>query len=81
METREWFEQFQRQLEQRGEQRARLQTVARLFEKRLGRSLSEPERAALAERLDRLGEDRVEDVVLSFSAEALGNWLADPAAS
>jgi hypothetical protein len=28
--------------------------------------------------LDRLGEERVEEVILSSSSDALGIWLADP---
>lgn len=76
METREWFEQFQRQIEDR----TRLQVIARICEKRLGRALAETERATLAERLDRLGEDRVDDVLVSFSDSALAAWLGDPAA-
>jgi hypothetical protein len=33
---------------------------------------------AFADRLDRRGEERVEEVVLSSSSEALGIWLAEP---
>jgi flagellar biosynthesis/type III secretory pathway protein FliH len=57
-----------------------LQTTAKLFEKRLGRSLDEAERKTLAERLGRLGLDRVDDVVLSLSADAVARWLTDPSA-
>jgi hypothetical protein len=93
METREWFEQFQQQLREQGRKQGqtqgqaqgqaqgRMQVLARQFEKRLGRALGETERAALAERLDRLGAERVGDVVLLLSAEALAAWLADPAAT
>jgi hypothetical protein len=77
METREWFEQYLRQIEDRGQ----LRVIARLIGKRLGRSLTEAERAMLAERLDRLGGERIDDVVLSFSTDALAAWLADPSAT
>jgi hypothetical protein len=59
----------------------RLDALARLFEKRLGRPLREAERTVVAERLKRLGEDRLDEVVLDFGAEALANWLSDPAAN
>ncbi|XXY50051.1 hypothetical protein WME91_02730 [Sorangium sp. So ce269] len=66
---------------QRGEQLGRLQMAARVCAIRLGRPLTEVETAALAERLERLHEDRVGEAVLSFSADALAGWLADPNAS
>jgi hypothetical protein len=31
-----------------------------------------------AKQIDRLGAERVEDVMASFSADALHGWLADP---
>jgi cation transport regulator ChaB len=54
-----------------------LETVARLCGRRLGRSLTEAEHVVIADRLNRLGEERVEDVILSSSADALAIWLAD----
>ena len=92
METREWFEQLQKQLREEGVAqglsrgreegfaRGRLQAVSRLAEKRLRRPLVEIERRALAERIDRLGDDRVDEVLLAFSPATLGAWLADPSA-
>jgi hypothetical protein len=56
----------------------RLETMARLCQRRLGRPLTEIDNAALADRIDRLGEERVEDVILSSSTDALSAWLADP---
>jgi hypothetical protein len=50
------------------------------YERRLGRSLTAEEHHALLDRFTRLGSDRIGDVVLDLSAEALGAWLADPAA-
>ncbi|KYF62260.1 hypothetical protein [Sorangium cellulosum] len=64
-----------------GQQLGQLQMTARLCAIRLGRPLTEAETAALAERLDRLREDRVGEVVLSSSAEALAAWLSDPDAT
>ncbi|WP_437282942.1 hypothetical protein WME90_20930 [Sorangium sp. So ce375] len=64
-----------------GEQLGQLQMTARLCALRLGRPLTEAETAALAERLDRLREDRVGEVVLSFSADALAAWLSEPNAT
>lgn len=88
METREWFEQLQRRTKEegveqglaRGRKQGQLQAVARLVEKRLRRPLADADRSVLAERLDRLGEDRIDDVILSSSAETLAAWLADPLA-
>jgi hypothetical protein len=76
-EIQEWFKQQQQRIRDEG----RMQTLARQFERRLGRSLAEGERKVLAERLDRLGEDRVDDALFALAGEALAAWLADPAAS
>jgi hypothetical protein len=97
MEIQKWFEQYKRQLQEEGRKlgrdegrklgrdegldAGRLDALARLFEKRLGRPLREAERTVVAERLKRLGEDRLDEVVLDFGAEALANWLSDPAAN
>jgi hypothetical protein len=37
-------------------------------------------REQLVDRLDRLGPERLGDVVLDLDASALAAWLADPAA-
>jgi hypothetical protein len=55
--------------------------MSHMAERRLGRPLQQAEQAMLAQRLERLGAARVEDVILSFSADALAAWLADPSAS
>ncbi len=92
METREWFEQLQTQLREEGVAqgqargreegftRGRLQAVSRLMEKRLLRPLTEAERRTLAERIARLGDDRVDEVLLAFSPATLSAWLSDPSA-
>jgi len=57
-----------------------LAPLAHLFERRLGRRLCDKERRELEERLDRLGPERLGDVVLDLDAKALAAWLADPEA-
>jgi len=55
-----------------------LAPLAHQFERRLARPLRDEERRALAEGLERLGPDRLGDVVLDLDAKALAAWLADP---
>ncbi len=57
---------------------ARLGVLAGQFKKRLGRDLTTLERGVLVARLQRLGADRLSDVVLDTQGEALALWLADP---
>jgi len=57
-----------------------LRTLERQFEKRLGHPLSPEERATLGERVERLGDDRIDEVLFSLSAASTAAWLADPAA-
>ena len=80
-EIQDWFEQYQGKVRDEGVKLGRAGTFARHFERRLGRALSDEERKALAERLDRLGEDRVDDALFGLASEALAAWLSDPAAS
>nr|MCU0687976.1 hypothetical protein [Polyangiaceae bacterium] len=54
-----------------GREKGREQECERLYERRLGRALSEGERAVLRERWGRLSEDRLLDLALDSSAEAL----------
>jgi flagellar biosynthesis/type III secretory pathway protein FliH len=56
----------------------RHRAMARLFEKRLGRAMTGEEHSALDARFDRLGEDRLDEVVLALAGDALTSWLADP---
>jgi hypothetical protein len=81
METREWFEQYKKQVRDEGRDEGRVGILTRQFATRLGRALSETERAVVSERVRALGEDRMSNVVLSLSGEALASWLADPTAS
>ncbi|WP_437677263.1 hypothetical protein [Sorangium sp. So ce131] len=87
-EAQQWFEQFMQSLRDEArrevlEERIKegeISVIARQFERKLGRSLAEVEHAVLAERFDRLGLDRLDDVRLELSADALAAWLTDPAA-
>jgi hypothetical protein len=51
------------------------------FERRLGRALTTEEQQVLNDRFARTGPDRLGDVVLDLSPEALAAWLADPTAT
>jgi hypothetical protein len=57
-----------------------LKPLLHLFERKLGRPLTNEENHLLRDRFGRLGPGRVGDVVLDLSSEALAAWLADPAA-
>jgi hypothetical protein len=46
--------------------------------RRAGRPLTEAEQATLLTRFDRVGPDRLGDVVLDFTPAELAAWLADP---
>jgi hypothetical protein len=58
-----------------------LMPLLHLVERRLGRALTPDEHHALRERFNRLGSNRLGDVVLDLSADALAAWLADPNAA
>ncbi|WP_148313262.1 hypothetical protein [Sorangium cellulosum] len=86
MEIQEWFKSYQAEQRQLGldegkrlglDEGKRL-ALARLFEKRLGRAMTDDERSTLAERLARLGEERLDEVVLTLDGETLAAWLANP---
>jgi hypothetical protein len=72
------IQKFYEEITQKMELKGRVATHASLLAKRLGRPLSDAEHAVLTERLDRLGEDRIFDLVLTHDGEALAAWLADP---
>jgi len=63
-----------------GEDRGCERMLVRLVARRLGRPLTGSERTTLVERQEALGEERLDDVLLSFGPEALAAWLADPTA-
>ncbi len=52
--------------------------LVRLCVRRLGRALTPGEEVALAARLERVGPDRLADVVLDSAPAELAAWLADP---
>jgi predicted transposase YdaD len=54
-----------------------LKPFERLLERRVGRALSEAEHRTLSERVATLGPDRLSDVALELSGEALAAWLND----
>lgn len=64
----------------RGVDRGRTNAYARWFARALGRPLSEREIATLAQRIEVLGMDRLDDVYFNSSRDALAAWLADPTA-
>ena len=55
--------------------------LVHLFERRLRRPLDETEHDTLRTRLRTLGPNRLGDVVLDLTPDALAAWLADPAAT
>ncbi|WP_437677374.1 hypothetical protein [Sorangium sp. So ce131] len=88
MEIQEWFKTYQAEQRQLGldegkrlglDEGKRL-ALARLFEKRLGRAMTNDERSTMAERLARLGEERLDEVVLTLDGETLAAWLSNPEA-
>lgn len=66
--------------ELKGELKGEQKTLARIYERRLQRPLTDGERATLAQRIEKLGVDRLLDVPDDLSADALAAWLGDPAA-
>jgi hypothetical protein len=67
--------------ERAAERVAALAPLVHQFSRRLGRPITDAERAELLRRLDTLGADRIGDVVLDLAPNALAAWLADPAAT
>lgn len=70
-------------IENKGWKRGReqgLQPLVHQLTRRLGRPLTDRERATVVRRLDTLGPDRLGDVVLDLDAAALATWLANPRA-
>jgi hypothetical protein len=56
------------------------QTLGRMIARRVGRKLASAEQETLSRRVEALGVERVEEVVLDFDGASLAAWLADPAA-
>ncbi len=79
----EVWEQVKRQqsAESRAEGRVEgLRPLLWQFERRVGRPLSAAEHASVLARFDAVGPERLGDVVLDLSPEALAAWLEDPLA-
>ncbi len=55
--------------------------LTQMFQRRLGRPLTDIENTTLTARLHALGHERLSAVVLDLDATALAAWLADPAAN
>ena len=66
---------------EKGSEKGLRQALTKRFGRRRKRHLAEHEQAMLARRLDTLGADRLRDVVLDLSAEALKAWMDDPDAT
>jgi hypothetical protein len=66
--------------EDRGYDRGRTETWLRLFARRLGRVLTDSERATVVQRLQTLGEERLDEAAQSSGPEALAAWLGNSAA-
>ncbi len=77
--TEKLHQQFVQMTEQRGFDRGIAPTVHQ-FARRLGRPLTEAERATLAARLDTIGPERIAEVATDFDAVALAKWLKNPRA-
>ncbi len=84
-EVRKWAAELEREGRQEGlkkglkegRQEGR-QLLLRQVSRRFGRPLTEAEQATLLTRFDRVGPDRLGDVVLDFTPAELAAWLADP---
>ena len=66
--------------ELKGKREGKRELLLRGYERRLERALTDAERAAIEQRLGTLGADRLFDVQMDLSPEALAAWLADPSA-
>ena len=84
--TQDLFEEFQQRLLRQGREegiqegwlKARQLGLDHLAQCRLGRPLSDHEADAISERVQRLGAERIEEVVLGGTASEVAAWLADP---
>jgi hypothetical protein len=77
----EWLKTGVDEALKKGRDQGILRQLVHLFERRLGRSLTEAEHQMLHDRLARVGPDRLDDVVLDLAPDALAAWLADPTAT
>lgn len=81
MDGKEWLRQMEEQAYERAFKQSvktgHLNSLSRVYAIRIGRPLTEAESNAIRWMFDRVGPDRMEEVVLSFSAEAVAAWLSD----
>lgn len=56
-----------------------LSAIVRVAESRLARSLTDPEREALAQKIQHDGAEAVGDALVSLDGDALARWLGEPA--
>jgi hypothetical protein len=80
-EVRKWAAELEREGRQEGLKKGLKegrQLLLRQVSRRLGRPLTVAEEATLLSRFDRVGPDRLGDVVLDFTPAELAAWLADP---
>ena len=74
------YRKWKKKVRAEGRTEGRTEGLLRLYERRLGRDLTEPEHATLRARLETLGADRFIDAVLGLEGTQLARWLADPEA-
>ncbi|MEZ4409617.1 MAG: hypothetical protein R3A52_24565 [Polyangiales bacterium] len=80
-EAQRIYEEKLREREEQGRVEGRVEgltPLARLFERKLGRALTDAERASLAGRFDTVGPARLGDVAFELDGTALDAWLNDP---
>ncbi|WP_437995411.1 hypothetical protein WMF26_29430 [Sorangium sp. So ce185] len=68
----------ERRAEQRGEEKAIVALLGRLFARRIGRRPTAEEERSIVERARAIGPGEVEDTLLDLEGEALVRWLAEP---
>jgi Uma2 family endonuclease len=69
-------EEAREEAREEGREEIILQSIAHQFERRLTRPLTDAERSRLIQRVREEGAKQVSDVVLDFTPEELGLWLA-----
>ena len=65
-------------LELVGREKAIVELLGRLFERRIGRQPTSEEKDSIVERAYAIGPGKVEDALLDLDANALIRWLAEP---
>jgi hypothetical protein len=81
MDVQKTYQQIVSEVRAEGRLDGQTQLVLRQFVKRLRRELTTAERTALLAHIARLGPERVGDLVIERTPEALLTWLNTPDAS